>query len=396
MANEQLGRVGRTLQGLSAGLQGRGPEFTQGLRQGNREDSKLKQQQDSERAKTAFIDANAALNLFDQGRFDLISQLYGRRLEASQNHPGVNFDSSNQIFTLAGLAAQGDEEARTNLGETLNNGVIVGRSLGVIETPDQPSALDVAKTEKLQAETANIESGEGSTGLASAKTMIFPNGASMEVLPSGSTQVTNPAGDIVAGQDRIDVLKEAQQAEIDRAVALGGGTAAGKAAIKISTQAFDRLDGIRANKLNINEAIRLIDEGAETGPIAAKFPSIRAASVKLDNLQGRLGLDVLRTTTFGALSAAELKFALDTALPQGLEGPELKSWLVEKRDSQDKLADYLESVAIFLGRPGNTPAKWLERQRELSREPTAQAGGDDLSAMSDEQLQQLRAQAGGQ
>ena len=134
-------------------------------------------------------------------------------------------------------------------------------------------------------------------------------------------------------------------------------------AIKTSKEAFDQIRPIKTAIANVDEAIRLIDEGAQTGVIASRLPSVQEASIALDNLQGRLGLDVIGNTTFGALSEAELRFALDTALPKNLEGPALKRWLKEKQESQKKLANYLEDAATFLGKPGNTIADFIQKQR---------------------------------
>lgn len=135
-----------------------------------------------------------------------------------------------------------------------------------------------------------------------------------------------------------------------------------KAASKLADESFKRLESVKTNLANYDEAIRLIDEGAQTGVIASRLPSVRQASIALDNLQGRLGLDVIGNTTFGALSEAELKFALETALPQRLEGPALKQWLQGKKAAQQKLAAYLEQASIFLGTPGNTVKDWIEIQ----------------------------------
>ncbi len=142
---------------------------------------------------------------------------------------------------------------------------------------------------------------------------------------------------------------------------------AAEEAIKRSGEAFDQLSSVRQATANLDEAIQLIDEGAGTGPVMSKLPSVREASIKLDNLQGRLGLDVIGNTTFGALSESELNFALSTALPKNLEGPALKEWLQKKKQSQEKLANYLEDAAMFLGRPGNTVADFLERQKGRGR-----------------------------
>ena len=145
-----------------------------------------------------------------------------------------------------------------------------------------------------------------------------------------------------------------------------------KNAADASVKAFERLEPIYQNIRNLREGVTLLDEGAGTGVVEKRLPSVRAASVKLDNLQGRLGLDIIQSTTFGSLSEAELRFALDTAIPQGLGETQLRGWLNEKADVQEKLADYLESAAIFLGTPGNTVADWVKKQKLQQSQPQGQ------------------------
>lgn len=213
---------------------------------------------------------------------------------------------------------------------------------------------------------------------------ILEDGTIIQSTPKGPV-VWSPEGKRVKGRAAADAVQVARAAKVTNLrKAAGGkrlaaleaerelkpqveaGVISAKEAAKISVKAFDRLEKIRSNINNLSEGIALLEEGAETGPVISKLPSIRAASVKLDNLQGRLGLDVLHSTTFGALSAAELRFALSTALPKGLEGPKLKEWLINKRDSQEILADYLESAAIFLGVPGNTVRGWILKKKSES------------------------------
>jgi hypothetical protein len=166
-----------------------------------------------------------------------------------------------------------------------------------------------------------------------------------------------------------------------------------KAASKLADDSFKRLESVRANIANYDEAIRLIDEGAQTGVIASRLPSVRQASIALDNLQGRLGLDVIGNTTFGALSEAELRFALSTALPQNMRPQELKVWLQQKRDAQEKLAAYLEQAAIFLGTPGNTVKDWIElqraRQRGTQQPPVTRSAGEPVRVNSPQERDAL-------
>lgn len=74
--------------------------------------------------------------------------------------------------------------------------------------------------------------GKGSGGLASAKTEIFRNGAAIQALPSGEIQVRDPAGIIVTGEERLQVLRDAQQSGIlqagEKATAISAGKARGE------------------------------------------------------------------------------------------------------------------------------------------------------------------------
>lgn len=135
-----------------------------------------------------------------------------------------------------------------------------------------------------------------------------------------------------------------------------------KQAATASKEAFDSLKGVRTTIANIDDAIKALDNGASTGPIVSKLPSFRQAAIELNNIKGRMGLDVVGATTFGALSESELAFALNVALPDSLKPKALKDWLTRKKDTQTKMANELRKAASFLGTPGNTIAMYLEKQ----------------------------------
>jgi len=209
-------------------------------------------------------------------------------------------------------------------------------------------------------------------------------------------KVYNPAGELVTGKDAADAIKtaraekvsnlrkaagEKKTATLEAEKELKGEVAAGvisqEEAAKASVKAFDRLEKINDTIGIYDEAIAALDEGAGTGAVESMFPSMKEASIKLDNLQNRLGLDVISNTTFGALSEGEMRLAMETAMPKRLDGPALREWLVEKRQAQEKLSDYLESAAIYLGTPGNTKAGWLKKKKlERSKGATPQAKTD--------------------
>lgn len=150
-------------------------------------------------------------------------------------------------------------------------------------------------------------------------------------------------------------------------------------AVVQSGKIFEQLGPVNKSIVNINDAINAIDQGADTGAVMSKLPSITEASVTLDNVRGQMGLDIIGATTFGALSEGELQFALDTAIPTNLDEGPLREWLVRKGDAQKKYAEELRKAAIFLGKPGNTVSSYLdslEANGLFSRGDNAPAGDD--------------------
>lgn len=114
---------------------------------------------------------------------------------------------------------------------------------------------------------------------------------------------------------------------------------------------------------NMTSAIDAIDRGAGIGVIQNMLPSIRSASIELDNIRQKMGLDVIGSVTFGALSKGELDIALSTAMPEFKNPASARDWLVRKSDAQRKLMNYYQeqmnyianggSVVDFLNEKGN-------------------------------------------
>jgi len=126
------------------------------------------------------------------------------------------------------------------------------------------------------------------------------------------------------------------------------------------------------NIRNLDKAIAAIDSGANTGYIESNFfPSVRESTIQLDQIRNMLGLDVIGSVTFGALSKGELDLALETALPTGLQEAELKEWLVAKKESQTKLRKYYSDQMDFLDNGGSV-AGFLRSQDRGDESPPPQ------------------------
>jgi hypothetical protein len=199
----------------------------------------------------------------------------------------------------------------------------------------------------------------GSDKVQSSK--MTPDGTTIFAMKNGTTKVVNAKGEELKGQDRADAIKASELfgAETQRTRAQERGV--GELTAKQVGQAFAEVGKIKKNIGNIDEAIAAIDAGASTGVIASKLPNVTAASIQLANIRNQLGLDVIGSVTFGALSEGELNLALDTALPSTLAPKDLKVYLQNKKTAQTKLAGYLSKQATYLQKPGNTLAGWLEK-----------------------------------
>ena len=246
-------------------------------------------------------------------------------------------------------------------------------------------------------------------GLSSAKAVIYNDGSVMQTLPDRTTQVTNPSGDIVEGSDRLKTLAAGRKSGVvdagDKSFARGLGKVTGeeegstlsrddrlkniradvkaedeagistKAAEEMATKMFVQDDSINITK----SVIAALESGATTGDLARFTPTIQQATKELKHLQNLAGLNVLQTTTFGALSESELKFALDTAIPTNMDSDELKKYMQTKLRGQEKLKA-LHSKLNRLYNQGLTPSQAIIRLEDEAK--AASGGGVQKSAVA--------------
>ena len=145
MANTQ--QIGLALQGLSAGLSGRGGEFQQNMQRQQaleQENARVREEQgkaaDLERKKTLFTDSEGALNLINNDRWDLAASMLEERSDTLEEMGIVDTRLSDNIADMATLAAEGNEEAQQNLLKQLNDNVLIGQTRGFLQAPETPEA----------------------------------------------------------------------------------------------------------------------------------------------------------------------------------------------------------------------------------------------------------------
>lgn len=108
---------------------------------------------------------------------------------------------------------------------------------------------------------------------------------------------------------------------------------------------FDKSTQIDTQIGRLESALSALDEGASSGWIQNYLPAMDAATADLRATANQLGIDIINSATFGALSEKELSLALSTGLPTGLPEGELKSYIRDKVAAQRKLRDQLRKDA---------------------------------------------------
>jgi len=89
----------------------------------------------------------------------------------------------------------------------------------------------------------------------------------------------------------------------------------------------------------------LRDQGARSGIFIGALPAFDAGTAQLRSMANQLGIDVINSATFGALSQEELKLALRTELDLTLSPPELMKQIDAQIRAKDKLRNELFKMA---------------------------------------------------
>ena len=322
--------------------------------------------------KQMLIGAQRGINSFEAGDMGGVEQAI---IETTPQQ-----EQAQELAEFRANPAQYISRAKAEISAFRSQQAGGGRTAGQREFASQTAGLSAEDVEKAR----RIDLGLDPRATGAAAKIVDIGG-----VPHIFDPVEKKMVPVEIGGKKVDTSQVAKSKGIIKAT-----EDAAKAAIKLSTGFFNKIEPIRQNLINIDDAIRLIDDGAATGPIISRLPSIRRASVELDTLQKKLGLDVIASTTFGALSEGEREFALSTALPSNLKGPDLKRWLQRKKIVQEKLINQLSDAATFLGTPGNTIADFIELQKlqDLEAQDPQQQGTAQQPASQQEIQQQPAAQ----
>lgn len=325
--------------------------------------------------KLAQRNPSLAQSLLGVERFD--EEARDRRRQRNIASAQIYAPIANQALSIA--TRQGVPAAKAYLGTQLNSGdELIDRAItSTLEMPDDQAFIndlqtDVARFQQLDStpfqfgSTQTLRDTAGNEYTQTQRRNPQTGTVDSVLTPIGNAPA-QPVGelDIVGGTGETPQERAAREsAAVQEGARATRRTEAIKAAVRKGEAAFDRISPLKEGIGVYDEAINLVrNEGVATGPLASRLPSIKGNAVKLDNIQKRLGLNVIANTTFGALSDAELDFALSSALPTNLKGEDLVDWLTSKKQSQQKLLAYMEEAAAFLASGENTITDFLELKK---------------------------------
>lgn len=116
-------------------------------------------------------------------------------------------------------------------------------------------------------------------------------------------------------------------------------------AMNRGVEAMGAANILQGNVSKYAEALAASESGAQSGVIRQYLPALDAQTAELRRLGSLLGIDIINSATFGALSATELNLALSTGLDLSLSPEELQEDLRKRLAASQKLYDEYMKIA---------------------------------------------------
>ena len=261
------------------------------------------------------------------------------------------------------------------------------------------------ESQELQLEAARLNNQElveklnnpESDALFERDTVTFGNGLSIMTNSKGEKIVTNLQGDVLIGDERVQALQEAKEQAIEDEAAKSSARRSGSKYADIAVAALDNSEILIQQVAGLNNAIQRLDEGAKVGSLDRLLAAFDMPTAARQTQQRELGLGVISSVTFGALSQGELDLALSINAPETNDEAELRNWYERKAAATLKLAQSAKEQAIYFSRPGASIGGWyalqdsIRAERELleeSNQPSDEGDAERNKALRDLGLSQ--------
>jgi hypothetical protein len=276
--------------------------------------------------------------------------------------PGAN---NQTVAFLEEKAAAGDENAKAAL-------LLVG-----------PKGAGEAMKTYINAASTNA------ANKTAANTKTYLNGLSISVFQDGTKQVVSPDNQILTGPAATEAIKIAQANEVEQARLTEFETKSAGAKAKMVQTTISNLINVDSSLRNMARAKRALRDSIASGqadisgPINQYFPDISVEAAELTSARNALGLDVVGSVTFGALSKGELDLALTQGLPLGLKPPQLLEFIERREAAIKKYRTILMQAARTMADPQKDYDDYLDTLEDLEGKP------NPYKTKSDDDLEQL-------
>lgn len=332
--------------------------------------------QDYQRVGAAFPEFGAAINeTWDQLDENRKAGVQTRLMQIGAALKAGAVDTAIKLGEeYAEAAANSGDEAAAATARAMVESIKVDPSTGLASLGLTLSSIDPDGAGNLFS-TAKVQSSE-----------IIEGRVAVQQMNDGSVRVIDTAtGQQLQGQAAQDAIRAAEAAGIEAQGARAGvresakieervlGGENVKAAESLGAQrgqiikdTGETISNVTSSLRNYDRAIRAIDDGAKAGVIYNRLPNITQQSAELKNALDSLGLDVIGSVTFGALSEGELNLAMETAAPRNLNSDELRAWLSERQEAQRKIRESLLEMQVFLSDPRNNLQDWYKQIQDAT------------------------------
>ena len=245
----------------------------------------------------------------------------------------------------------------------------------------EPAGAANALTTYINATSSNAANKTG------ANTKTYPNGLTISVFQDGSKRVSGPDGTILEGPAATEAIKAAQADELRQAELTEFKTksASAKAGMVQSTvNNILNVDSSLRNMARAKNALRTAIANGQniTGLVTQFFPDVSVEAAELRNARNALGLDVVGSVTFGALSKGELDLALSQGLPLGLNEPQLLEFIERREAAMRKYRQSLMEAARIYADPEQNFDDYLKSLEEVEiSNPYNETPDDELEQL---------------
>lgn len=143
------------------------------------------------------------------------------------------------------------------------------------------------------------------------------------------------------------------------------------AAFRAGTDAYQQSRDLRNQVKEFELAMSYVEDGALSGWLQNKMYAMDDRTALLRGIQNKLGISVINSATFGALSEREMQMAMATNLNLSLPPDELRQMILEQIRVRTKLAREFEFQADLLLREGGTYTDFIAKMLDLSKKNDA-------------------------